>query len=365
MADELYYQHGGQQYGPVTGPELKELAAEGKLLPDDLIWKQGMEKWVPARSAKGLFPPAPAPTSTATPNRGQEKESVAGDVAPAGKVMPPARTAKSAAAAKKTPQAEQPEPLPLPDEDYGPPPGPTRGGKAGSPAVLRAKELLSKGTEFWRGSRTPVKAGILSGAGVIVVLLILVPALLLSGGKPPTGGGSSSPGSGDSSASGGGSSSADVGGSSSTRFTRIELINLMSKTKYKDMDEMYQQKSSDMILLYDGNDHIATYSQSRRSFVNFSGVTVNVKDNHKEYSRTLGANMSHKTWIDKFGSPPEVEPCYEPVTKTFLNQKSEHSRSGSMRIQCKDGPITLFFLHIGPAGPDPQGIVLSPIIGLF
>ena len=56
MADEMYYQHGGRQHGPVTGAELKELAAAGELLPDDLIWKDGMEKWVPAKQVRGLFP---------------------------------------------------------------------------------------------------------------------------------------------------------------------------------------------------------------------------------------------------------------------------------------------------------------------
>jgi hypothetical protein len=60
----------------LSSSELKQLVAAGKLQPADLIRKDGMEKWIPARSVKGLFPvanpvgskvrPPPLSTKTAT-----------------------------------------------------------------------------------------------------------------------------------------------------------------------------------------------------------------------------------------------------------------------------------------------------------
>jgi hypothetical protein len=60
VADEWYYAQQGQQHGPVTAAQLKQLAQSGGLLPTDLVWKQGMANWAPASAARGLFPQAPA-----------------------------------------------------------------------------------------------------------------------------------------------------------------------------------------------------------------------------------------------------------------------------------------------------------------
>jgi hypothetical protein len=57
MADEWYYTKQGQQQGPVSAGQLKQLAASGGLMPTDLVWKEGMANWVPARQTRGLFPP--------------------------------------------------------------------------------------------------------------------------------------------------------------------------------------------------------------------------------------------------------------------------------------------------------------------
>lgn len=62
---EWYYAHGNEQAGPVPSAELKELAAAGELLPDDLVWREGMDQWVTARNVKGLFEAAvPKPADT-------------------------------------------------------------------------------------------------------------------------------------------------------------------------------------------------------------------------------------------------------------------------------------------------------------
>ena len=69
MGDQWYYNRGGKQLGPLSGTELKQLAATGQLSPTDMVWKDGMGAWVPASSLKALFnsnlgpPPVPATPS--------------------------------------------------------------------------------------------------------------------------------------------------------------------------------------------------------------------------------------------------------------------------------------------------------------
>lgn len=60
MAQEWYYLLDGEQRGPVSAAELKHLAAEGKLRPDDKVRKGGMDRWVAASQINGLFPPTAA-----------------------------------------------------------------------------------------------------------------------------------------------------------------------------------------------------------------------------------------------------------------------------------------------------------------
>jgi len=67
MPDEWHYSKGDQRLGPISTDELKAMASDGRLSPDDMIWKKGMPEWAPASSAKGLFPadagPPPLPSS--------------------------------------------------------------------------------------------------------------------------------------------------------------------------------------------------------------------------------------------------------------------------------------------------------------
>ena len=50
MASSWYYGHDSQRHGPVSSEELKELAASGQLLRDDLVWKEGMKAWAAAET---------------------------------------------------------------------------------------------------------------------------------------------------------------------------------------------------------------------------------------------------------------------------------------------------------------------------
>jgi hypothetical protein len=70
---QWYYARNDQQFGPVSAIELKRLADDGRLAPDDLLWREGMDTWATAINLRGLFaeePAAPdakiaAPTATA------------------------------------------------------------------------------------------------------------------------------------------------------------------------------------------------------------------------------------------------------------------------------------------------------------
>ncbi len=56
MADvQWYYARNDQQFGPVSAAELKQLADAGRLAPDDLLWREGMDSWATAVNLSGLF----------------------------------------------------------------------------------------------------------------------------------------------------------------------------------------------------------------------------------------------------------------------------------------------------------------------
>jgi len=61
----LYSKGDDHQAGPVSAGELKRLAQSGELAPDDLVWKEGMDDWLPASRIKGMTFSAPASKPTA------------------------------------------------------------------------------------------------------------------------------------------------------------------------------------------------------------------------------------------------------------------------------------------------------------
>ncbi len=61
MATRWYRTLYGQKDGPFDAEQLRSLAASGELQPDDLVWKDGLDDWMPARKVKGLFADAPPP----------------------------------------------------------------------------------------------------------------------------------------------------------------------------------------------------------------------------------------------------------------------------------------------------------------
>jgi len=77
VAQEWYYSVGGaERQGPISAAELKKLADAGNLNAGDLVWKEGMAEWAPAKSIKGLFTnpaPAAAPAPAAEPARARPR----------------------------------------------------------------------------------------------------------------------------------------------------------------------------------------------------------------------------------------------------------------------------------------------------
>ena len=55
-SDEWYWSKRGsdERNGPISGEKLRELAEEGDLEPDDLVWTQGMDDWEEAGSVEKL-----------------------------------------------------------------------------------------------------------------------------------------------------------------------------------------------------------------------------------------------------------------------------------------------------------------------
>ena len=56
MADQWYFTKDGKRTGPVSISEIQKLASNKSLDPQDMVWKNGMAKWVPANSIPGIFP---------------------------------------------------------------------------------------------------------------------------------------------------------------------------------------------------------------------------------------------------------------------------------------------------------------------
>lgn len=56
MPEMWYYTTEGKQMDPVSMRELKRLVGDGILKPTDMVWKDGMARWIRASSVKELFP---------------------------------------------------------------------------------------------------------------------------------------------------------------------------------------------------------------------------------------------------------------------------------------------------------------------
>jgi len=67
MVDRWYFARDGRQSGPFSAAQLQELAAGGQLQPQDLVWKEGMAKGVPAVKVRKLFSDGQIAAAAAVP----------------------------------------------------------------------------------------------------------------------------------------------------------------------------------------------------------------------------------------------------------------------------------------------------------
>ena len=65
MAAQWNYKKDGEECGPVSSQELKQLVAQGDLTSADLISREGSGRWLEARQIKGLFKESTIPTTEA------------------------------------------------------------------------------------------------------------------------------------------------------------------------------------------------------------------------------------------------------------------------------------------------------------
>jgi hypothetical protein len=50
-----YFADGDEERGPITEAQIRTLIGTGNLKPDDLVWREGLEDWMPAGDVPGLF----------------------------------------------------------------------------------------------------------------------------------------------------------------------------------------------------------------------------------------------------------------------------------------------------------------------
>jgi hypothetical protein len=63
---EWYYTKNRQKVGPMTKAQLQQLVRTGELSRTDMVWKQGMAKWMLAGQVRGLFEDGPPQVVTAS-----------------------------------------------------------------------------------------------------------------------------------------------------------------------------------------------------------------------------------------------------------------------------------------------------------
>ncbi|MBM3994429.1 MAG: DUF4339 domain-containing protein [Planctomycetes bacterium] len=156
MAEMWYYTSEGKQMDPVTLKELKRMAGDGTLKPTDMVWKDGMARWIRAGSVTELFPdPASALDPYFTHTRQEKKQ----DPNKTG-VTPAAGTSSTSTTTPKRKASDD-------DEDEG---GPPR---------RRAESAAAGGSSIGMFLAMGCAVIVLVGgflAGVVLLVVVLRPA---------------------------------------------------------------------------------------------------------------------------------------------------------------------------------------------
>lgn len=56
--NQWYYGEHGQQFGPVSDPEIRGMIASGRISPQTVVWRDGMPAWMPLAEVAELSPGA-------------------------------------------------------------------------------------------------------------------------------------------------------------------------------------------------------------------------------------------------------------------------------------------------------------------
>jgi hypothetical protein len=160
MAEMWYYTCEGKQMDPVTMKELKRLVGDGTLKPTDMVWKEGMPRWIRASSVQELFPdPAAALDKYFTNTKEPERKApqVTTLTAPASKSSPAGVGSASTPAVSPPHADEEPQPKRRRSADSG------------------ADEDSSRPPR-----RRPEAKG--SGSSIFIILFVLFGLVVLLGG---------------------------------------------------------------------------------------------------------------------------------------------------------------------------------------
>ncbi len=145
MSDEWYYAKNGQQMGPVSTDVITRLAASGQVQPSDLVWRDGMPNWAPARTVRAIFP-EPPPVA-AIPVQPVQAEAYGVSPEPVAEVAP-------APVRRREPRYDEPE-----EEEDWDRPRPRRRRKSGpNPVVLIVG----------------ISVGVLLVIGLVILLIFLL-----------------------------------------------------------------------------------------------------------------------------------------------------------------------------------------------
>lgn len=68
MSEQYLIAREGEQSGPYTLEQIRQMQADGQLLPSDIAWTEGQEDWLPISQIVDVAaPPPPPPQASATP----------------------------------------------------------------------------------------------------------------------------------------------------------------------------------------------------------------------------------------------------------------------------------------------------------
>ena len=87
LVRKWYYARDGERFGPVPQSELQRLLEAGDVSPDEFVWTQGMEQWLPAAEVEE-FRTAPA-DALETPDAPPDEAAEPSDEAPMPAAAPP------------------------------------------------------------------------------------------------------------------------------------------------------------------------------------------------------------------------------------------------------------------------------------